>query len=327
MINIPTLSQPCIRITGCLGDVIYATPLIRYFSKAYKQKVFVETDFPELFRNSPFVEWVFDINKNEKCPDQYHKLDLNEYFTFPNKARLSIRNMYITDFWSSRFGFIIPPDKKTLEFYPNDYDFKEFDPIGTEYICINPSITDACREWGLDNWTDLVKIIEKNSDIKIVVTGKSIINDSLTGVKNKSYHKLEGENVIDLTDKLTISDWHHIIKNSKVFITHNSSGLPMVGTTDTDVIYLGGAMHPHFRVPFRNGSQSYKLHYVHGRCRSFCHTDHSYNYTHEDDYTTLHRGFNTAGWCYEGKPTFECHPGPIKVWGVLENLLPNGLEK
>ena len=39
--------------------------------------------------------------------------------------------MYITDFWSSRFGFIIPPDEKTLEFYPNDYDFDEIDPMGS----------------------------------------------------------------------------------------------------------------------------------------------------------------------------------------------------
>jgi len=321
--------KPCMRIKGCIGDIIYSTPLVRYFSKAYDQKIYIETDNPIFFKNSPFVEEVFDTNKSEKCPDGTVVLDLNEYWINPNGAKFNIRNMYTTDFWSIRFGFTIIPQEKTLEFYPDDYDYEGFDPFKTEYIIVNPSITDACREWGLDNWVDLLKTINNNTDIKIVVTGKSIINPSDSGVKNKGYHELnniEGVEVVDLTDKLNLSNWHHIIKNSKVIITHNSSGLPMAGTTDAEIIYLGGAIHPHFRVPFRNGSQSYKIHYVHGRCNLFCQSDVRYNSDEKDNHSTVFGGWGAGGYCYEDKPTFECHPKPSQVWNVLSNVLSNNLD-
>ena len=50
------MSKFSVKINGCFGDVLYSTPVIKYISKSHSEKIDVETNFPELFKNNPYVE-------------------------------------------------------------------------------------------------------------------------------------------------------------------------------------------------------------------------------------------------------------------------------
>ena len=100
----------------------------------------------------------------------------------------------------------------------------------------------------------------------------------------------------------------------------NAGLLPFAGTTDTNILELGGAIDPAYRTPFRNGSQNYKHKFVGGSCKLFCQSDMKYNVM-GDEKITRWNGFRSPG-CYENKPTYECHPSVNAVFnGVLEFLM------
>lgn len=308
-----------IKIKGCFGDVLYSIPIIKYISKSQDKKLLLETDQPDLFINNPYIKKIYNINNNEFFSEEVLVFNCNIYHTTEGNQK-NIRKMYTTDYWSVNLGFILHPDEKTLEFYP--------DPINIElpkkdYIVINPSTTDLCRTWSFKNWESLINLIKTNTDLEIVVIGKTMnynITDSNT---LKSFFKVKNHNIIDMADQLNLSQLWYYIQNSKAVITHNAGILPFSGTTDTFIIQLGGAIHPYNRTPYRKGSQDYKHILVEGDCKLFCQSDLKYSkpdYSTGDNWRVID-GFPVGGWCYEYKPTFECHPTPEKVFNTLLSLV------
>jgi ADP-heptose:LPS heptosyltransferase len=224
-----------------------------------------------------------------------------------------IRKMYLTDYWSTHLGFILTPEEKTIEFYPDELDMEL--PEG-DYVVINPSKTWDCRTWSKKNWEELTKKIT-NLGIKVVVTGKNITygdND------NKTFLKIENDKVIDLADKLDLSQLWHLLENSLMVITMNAGLLPFAGTTDCNILQLGGAIDPSYRTPFRNGSQDYKHKFIGGSCKLLCQSDMKYN-VNGNLKITRWNGYRSPG-CYENKPTFECHSSVNAAFnGVLEFIM------
>jgi hypothetical protein len=96
----------------------------------------------------------------------------------------------------------------------------------------------------------------------------------------------------------------------------NAGLLPFAGTTDTNILELGGAIDPTYRTPFRKGSQNYKHKFVGGSCKLFCQSDMKYNVL-GDEKITRWNGYRSPG-CFENKPTFECH---ASVNGALNAVL------
>jgi hypothetical protein len=94
--------------------------------------------------------------------------------------------------------------------------------------------------------------------------------------------------------------------------------LHFAGTTDSNILELGGAIDPYYRTPYRNGSQNYKHKFVGGSCKIFCQSDMKYN---TDGSVKITDGFPTHG-CYENKPTYECQPSVNAVFNaVLEFIM------
>ena len=50
------------KISGCFGDVLNSTPVLRYLSTSQNRKLSVETNRPEVFINNPYVEKIYDLN-------------------------------------------------------------------------------------------------------------------------------------------------------------------------------------------------------------------------------------------------------------------------
>jgi ADP-heptose:LPS heptosyltransferase len=319
------MKEKCFIINGCFGDVLYATPVLKHLSIKYNQKFYLETDKPSIFKNNPYVKKIFDTSKEEKCNlDNVEFFNCNNYKESPYGGKYLIRNMFMVDFWSTKFGFTLTPEQKTLEYYPDkEFNYPESISLPKNYIVISPSITDSCRTWEEAKWKNLIHQIKSQTDLDIVITGKTIHEDKHSNF-TKSTWNLSKLGVIDLTDKLNLPCLWSVINNSKAFITHNSGGLPFAGTTDTNIILLGGAIHPHYRLPYRKGSQSYKQTYISGDCKIHCQSDIKYNVNDKGD---LLKSWCKGGFCFERKETFECHPSPDKVFKILMEIIKNSINK
>ena len=69
-----------IKISGCLGDIINVTPVIKYLSGCHNQKLYLETNLPHLFKNNPYLETIYDTNKGEQLPDDVLVYDCDVHF-------------------------------------------------------------------------------------------------------------------------------------------------------------------------------------------------------------------------------------------------------
>jgi hypothetical protein len=300
-----------LKFSGCFGDVLYSTPTLRYMSLSHNQKMDIETNRPELFINNPYVDRIFNPEKGEFIPDDVVTYDMNGH-NF-GEAQKQIRVMHTVDYWSTHLGFTLTSKDKTLEFYPDDFEFEV--PSG-KYVVINPSKTWDCRTWSKENWEKLAELLLK-VDVKVVVTGQDITYGE---DDHKSFLNLQTEGVINLTNKLNLSQLWYLVNGSFAVITMAAGLLPFAGTTDAFIIELGSATHPEYRTPFRNGSQDYKHKFVEGSCRLHCQSDMKYNVYSGDEKITRWNGFRLPG-CYENKPTYECHPSVNAVYNTILELL------
>lgn len=299
-----------IKVSGCFGDVLYSTPTVRHISKCHNQKIMVETNRPELFINNPFVEKVYNPELGETLPKEVVSYDANGH-NF-GEFQKQIRTIHLVDYWSTHLGFTLLNENKNLDFFPDPLDIEL--PSG-DYIVINPSKTWDCRTWSKENWESLVNLINKHQ-IKVVVVGKDIVYN---GDDEKTFLKLENQNVINLVNKLNLSQLWHVLNNSLAVITMAAGVLPFAGTTDAFIIHLGSATHPEYRTPYRHGTQSYKHKFVGGSCKLHCQSDMKYN-VDGDLKITRWNGFRSPG-CYENKSTYECHPSVNAVYNSILEIL------
>ncbi len=89
------MSKFGIKISGCLGDIINITPVIKYLSRCHNQKLYLETNLPHLFKNNPYLEKIYDINIGEFIPDDVLIYDFNGHHH--NGIQKQIRKMSMFD--------------------------------------------------------------------------------------------------------------------------------------------------------------------------------------------------------------------------------------
>jgi hypothetical protein len=108
----------------------------------------------------------------------------------------------------------------------------------------------------------------------------------------------------------------------------DSGLLHLAGTTDAEIIQLGSSINPEFRAPYRNGSQSYRYHYVKGPCNLFCASNLKYSLRDwEYGYSggTPIQSVPLIDTCLERKETMECHPSDTQVFNTIEKILSSGV--
>jgi autotransporter strand-loop-strand O-heptosyltransferase len=337
-----------------IGDCICATPTIRKLSSIYNRKVTVFSHHPDIFSRLPYVEKSLDV-KDYIQLDQSEKLrsDFDLHYSFwrmGQKVPLSDDRgiefkhaiMDIRQYHSVDSGFMLLRDEMQCDYTPEASDIVSRLP--KRYVCLHPFINWPSRTWSNQSWKNLIANI-RSLGLDVVIIGKDSIDLNLIdylkkGVKGKTDSRvfeelgskrnaeITAEDIVDLTNKTTLSEAWHIINSSECFVTMDSGLLHLAGTTDAEIIQLGSSINPEFRAPYRKGSQSYKYHYIKGPCNLFCASNLKYSLRDwEYGYSggTPIQSVPLIDTCLERKETMECHPSDTQVFNTIEKILSSGV--
>ena len=165
-----------------LGDLLNLTPLIRKVGldvcgkTGERLKVYVKN--PHILKNNPYCE-VYDLNlleEDNNPSEDFIKLSVSSKNNIVFRNSMQISNLmyggnHLVDYLSLQMGFMLAPNEKKLDYFPdNSHIFDQF-KIPTDYVVLNPSITWDSRTWKKDNWQELINSLNK-SGIFTVLVGK-----------------------------------------------------------------------------------------------------------------------------------------------------------
>jgi len=305
------------------GDTLAATPTLRRLYYAYGNKLNVVTNSKGVFQDNPYVKSIISF-------DEFDSLDLKnvdhevlDSFTHPGRkdergiekkySVIDIRQLHAMD-----LGFQLLPEQMSYDYYPPAKEHKW--ELPSEYVVLHVTSNWANRTWSYSNWDNLIKWLAKNKIFTVTVgmdykeaMHSSISDDSLVK-KCPKFNNIYG---LDLTNQGSLYDMWHIINDASLIVTMASGPLHLAGTTDTQIIQLGSALHWRFRAPYRNGTQEYKYEYIGSSCQLFCNSNLFYNV---ETWGTIN-AIPPMVDCRENKETYECHPSYNKVIEVLKNYL------
>jgi len=300
-----------------LGDAICSTPTLRKLYESYGEKINVFSNYPEVFKNNPYVE------KN------YHAKDISipfvkENFLYHNSfhnigrknewgVEMKHNNIDIRQFHAIMLGFMLSPNEMECEYSPDE--FEPIEGLPERFVLIHPVQTWPNRTWPAENWMSLTKKLNDRG-ISVVSIGKDSSEIGFFNI-DKPIFNFEISNGLNLMNNTTISQAWHLINKSVAFVTMDSGLLHLAGTTDANIIMLGSALKPEFRLPYRKGSQSYKQYYISGGCQLACGSNMKYGVKEWGNI----QGIAPLIGCLENRPTFECHPRVENVLHKIENII------
>ena len=207
-------------ISHAMGDNLLLSVILPELRNKYpNRKIIVETKFPTLFLNNPYVDWVTD--KHLKTTSKFIK---PKYRIFEDTSK-SIYDQMQEYIPSTKEGYpqlFLTPDE--IELHSEEYKYFVIAPSGKQAFSANR------KEWGIEKFQGLANKIKENSEYQIIQIGGS--DDEL----------LEG--VIDKRGR-AIRESASVIKNSVAFIGLEGGLMHMAKAVDKDsVIIYGGFINP-----------------------------------------------------------------------------------
>ena len=302
----------CIDVLGCraLGDTLAVTPTLRKLYNSYGKKISVATHQPEIFKNNPYVDNIF----NEITDDIKNNYEVFNSFNIgyhPNGVCYKHNVMDIRQFHAVNLGFMLTRDEMSMDYFPDEVE--SIEGLPEKYVLIHPVQNWNSRTWDAKKWQMLTKLLNERG-IAVISVGK---DSSELGGSNvdKPVFNFNIDIGLNLMNQTTLSQTWWLINSAMCFITMDSGLLHLAGTTDSEIIQLGSSIHPQFRAPYRKNNQGYKYHYVLGGCGLHCASDMKYGVREWESI----QGIPSLVNCLERKETFECHPTIFAVYNkVLE---------
>jgi ADP-heptose:LPS heptosyltransferase len=304
-----------LHLSRGLGDTISATPSLRKLFYAYGKKISVLTEHTEIFKNNKYVNNVYNVNHTSR-EDLSERYELLVSFApnLENEYKLGLRHnvMDIRQFHASGLGFTLFPEECETDYVPDEW--VPIENLPDKFVLIHPVQSWAARTWSSEKWELLTRMLN-DSGISVVSVGKS---SSEVGhhMVQKPVFDFPIKMGLNLMNSTSISQTWWLIQKSMAFVTMDSGLLHLAGTTDANIIQLGGSVHWKLRAPYRQGRQDYKYHYIDGDCKIACASDMRYGVK---EWGSI-RGIPPLVGCLEGKQEFVCHPNVNQVYNKLINL-------
>ena len=232
-----------VRRRAALGDVIYTTGVIRELYKQYQgnARITVQTDFPDVFANNPYVHHVVSCSTGLTVSefDIYHNLD--------NCYEYNPANHYVDSYFYRVFGE--HELVRDTELYPSDADRaavdKDLEFIGDKFIAVHM----RQWHWELKNikqevWFDLFeRIFNERVDYKIVFVGGS--------ADGHIDHPL----MINTCGRYNPQELKHLLEHAACFVGIDSGPYAIATTTKTPIVAMLSHMPPSTIIPIRaNGA-------------------------------------------------------------------------
>jgi ADP-heptose:LPS heptosyltransferase len=299
-------------VLGCraLGDTLAVTPTLRKLYNSYGKKISVATHQPEIFKNNPYVDNIFNEITND-IKNNYEVFVSFNIGYHPNGVCHKHNAMDIRQFHAVNLGFMLTKDEMSMDYFPDEV--QSIEGLPEKYVLIHPVQNWNSRTWDEKKWKMLTKLLNERG-IAVISVGK---DSSELGGSNvdKPVFNFNIDLGLNLMNQTTLSQTWWLINSAMCFITMDSGLLHLAGTTDSEIIQLGSSIHPQFRAPYRKNNQGYKYHYVLGGCGLHCASDIKYGVK---EWKSI-QGIPSLVNCLERKETFECHPSPLLVYNkVLE---------
>jgi ADP-heptose:LPS heptosyltransferase len=165
-----------------LGDAICATPTIKKLYESYERKINVISQYPEIFKNNPYVDRNYlsnainidYIKENYIYHNSFHHIGKKNEFG----VELKHNNIDIRQFHSIMLGFMLSPYE--MECYYKPDEFKPIDNLPEKYVLIHPVQTWPSRTWSPENWMLLTKMLnEKGIHVVNVTEGQGLLGGLL----------------------------------------------------------------------------------------------------------------------------------------------------
>ena len=310
------MKDVCIDVLGCraLGDTLAVTPTLRKLFNSYGKKISVATHHPEIFKNNPYVDNIF----NKITDDIKNDYEVFESFNIgyhPNGICYKHNSMDIRQFHAVNLGFMLTRDEMSMDYFPDEVE--SIEELPEKYVLIHPVQNWNSRTWDEKKWQMLTKLLNERG-IAVISVGK---DSSELGGSNvdKPVFNFNIDIGLNLMNQTTLSQTWWLINGAMCFITMDSGLLHLAGTTDSEIIQLGSSIHPQFRAPYRKNNQGYKYHYVLGSCGLHCASDIKYGVR---EWQSI-QGIPSLVNCLEKKETFECHPSPLLVYDKVLEIVSN----
>jgi ADP-heptose:LPS heptosyltransferase len=304
-----------LHLSKGLGDTICATPTLRKLFYVYGKKISVLTEHPHIFKNNKYVDRIYDTNHvtREELENNYELL-VSFAPNLENIFKIGLRHnvMDIRQFHASGLGFQLLPEECDMDYIPDEW--KPIDNLPEKFVLIHPVQSWAARTWSVDKWELLTRMLN-DSGIAVVSVGRSSSEVGFHMVQKPVFDfpiKM-GLNLMNIT---SISQTWWLIQKSLAIVTMDSGLLHLAGTTDAQIIQLGGSVNWKLRAPYRNGRQDYKYNYIDGDCKIACASDMRYSVK---EWGSI-RGIPPLIGCLEGKQEFVCHPNVHQVYNKIIEL-------
>jgi len=274
-----------------IGDIVLTTPSLVAIKKLFPEATLdylVEESYKELIINHPFVDKAIIVNKSDNIFKVRKKL--NNYsiiydmhggpqaslITLLSKAKIKVG--YINRYRSFVYDFKIPrrfenkiihsvenqlnlvrstgydgniPEKTILP-EPTKQTKQKLDKIlkknnqNHDYAVIHIGAGNSFRDWGRENYRQLLEKLIFNSFTPVLIGGQDVFERSLE-FESKFKNQL-----INLTNKLSLMGLKYVIQLSKVFFGVDSGPMHIASSTETPIVAIFGPNIPQISGPWRN---------------------------------------------------------------------------
>jgi ADP-heptose:LPS heptosyltransferase len=312
------MKEPLLDLHLCkgLGDTVCSTPTLRKLFYIYGKRISVLTDFPHLFKNNKYVNRIYNTdNSNREELQNKYELLVSFAPNLENRYGLGLKHnvMDIRQFHAAGLGFQLLPEECQMDYFPDEW--KSIPDLPEKFVVIHPVQSWPSRTWSAEKWVLLTTMLN-DYGISVISVGRTSHEDGFHQVQKPifDFPIRDGLNLMNLT---SISQTWWLMQKSLAVVTMDSGILHLAGTTDANIIQLGGSINHKLRAPYRNGSQDYKYHYVDGACKIACASDMRYGVR---EWNSI-RGIPPLIGCLENKSEFVCHPNVLQVFNKLIEII------
>jgi len=334
VIDLPGNERKVLIKISCpaLGDTLCATPTVRKVALSYGHKIDVMCKRTDLFERSPYVDKL--LKHTEEDPEGYNEIyetynhwlmtnmNMNRNELRDNKVEIKLSNFEARQFHAMGVGITLFPEEMEYDYFPGEQTEDSL-KIDKNCIVIHPTENWPNRTWPLEHWQRLVDLIKEYTDMKVVMIGKAHRESTYDGEIIKGLVDLKGIDYnygddtpghqSDASVFRPISELYHVLNNAWGLVSFDAGPIHLAGCTDTHIFQIGASIRWEKTQPYRNGSQTYKFHFVGGDCKKFCASDPKYSVKAWNSINTL--PYYPS--CLEGYSEFKCQPGPDAMFNKI----------